>query len=614
MKQVNVISLSSPRQATLADRRLSRRSMLALAAGGLLAIVTRGSGRSLAAPYHASEYAWNHDRLSPLALADAIPLSSLPSPAWLLQVADRLLRAGLNVSLADSGAAISPHKREAADRARHTLAAGGHSDAYRLIEAGIAGIASAHQQSRGRAPDLRDYDRLFSVIDLPPIARSFDRDTSFARLQTAGPNPLVLKSLDRFDGTFPLTDEEYRQVMRGDSLASATAAGRLYVSDYAVLTSLETDPNVTPRKFPYAPIALFAEHPQSGRLMPIAIRLQQTPTMQPTYFADGSNDWLMAKTILSMANATHHEAVSHLARTHLFMEPFAVATGRNLPEQHPVRTLLWPHFEGTLFINRAAVDLLLAPDGPVDHLLNGTLDSVLRLASQAVLSYSFNDNFLPRAIVVRGTEGLTDYPYRDDAMLYWDTIRSWVSDYLALAYPGGDADVGADLALKAWYYDLVSHDGGRITGFGEGGTGIHTLSYLTDALTMIIFTASVQHAAVNFPQYDVMSYAPAMPLAAYAAVPKPGSRVSNRSNYLELLPPLERALEQLSLGYLLGTVHHTRLGEYPWGQFGAPMAWGPLAAFQRRLSSVGRTIRRRNASRRSYEVLLPEGIPQSINI
>ena len=54
---------------------------------------------------------------------------------------------------------------------------------------------------------------------------------------------------------------------------------------------------------------------------------------------------------LVAADTMHHELISHLGRTHLLIEPFAVSTKRVLPASHPVAVLLAPHVEGTIFIN-----------------------------------------------------------------------------------------------------------------------------------------------------------------------------------------------------------------------------------------------------------------------
>src|SRR5262249_58664645 len=51
------------------------------------------------------------------------------------------------------------------------------------------------------------------------------------------------------------------------------------------------------------------------------------------------------------------------------------------------------------------------------------------------------------------------------------------------------------------------------------GGKIETLDELGSILTLAIFTASAQHAAVNFPQLPIMSFAPAFPLAAYRGAP-----------------------------------------------------------------------------------------------
>jgi arachidonate 15-lipoxygenase len=51
---------------------------------------------------------------------------------------------------------------------------------------------------------------------------------------------------------------------------------------------------------------------------------------------------------------------------------------------------------------------------------------------------------------------------------------------------------------------------------------------LTDLVTAIIFTASAQHAALNFPQEQLESYAPAVPLAIYRPPPKAGEEPTNQ--------------------------------------------------------------------------------------
>jgi arachidonate 15-lipoxygenase len=159
---------------------------------------------------------------------------------------------------------------------------------------------------------------------------------------------------------------------------------------------------------------------------------------------------------------------------------------------------------------------------------------------------------------------------------------------------------------------LVSQDGGRVPGLGDNGS-FGSLNHLIDAVTLIVYTASVQHAAVNFPQYDLMSYVPNMPLACFAPAPtkKTGATLQD---VLAMLPPHRPTGLQLSLGYLLGTVHYSRLGDYGWHHFGDKQVNAPLSAFQKQLEVIGKTIDKRNAARRPYEFLVPSGIPQSINI
>lgn len=160
-----------------------------------------------------------------------------------------------------------------------------------------------------------------------------------------------------------------------------------------------------------------------------------------------------------MADGNIHEVVSHLGRTHLSVEPFIVTVFRNFPTVHAVANLLWPHFEGTVFINYAATQTLVAPGGQVDRLLQGQLTCTLRLTVNGVQSFGFDANLLPAQLIARGVDTLPSYSYRDDAMLYWNVIHSWVMSYLAATGYDGGAKVAGDAPIQAWYRESVGQTG-----------------------------------------------------------------------------------------------------------------------------------------------------------
>ncbi|MGH9389215.1 MAG: lipoxygenase family protein, partial [Vicinamibacteria bacterium] len=230
-----------------------------------------------------------------------------------------------------------------------------------------------------------------------------------------------------------------------------------------------------------------------------------------------------------------------------------------------------------------------------------------------VRSYAFDEAMLPDALRARGVDDrgtLPDYPYRDDALLYWEAIRTWVSDYLRTYYRS-EADLRDDSELVDWYRELVASDGGRVKGFGQNGA-LGGLNDLVDAATLLVFTSSVQHAAVNFPQFDLMTYVPNMPLAGFAGGPPPNG--AGEQDLLDRLPPLPSARLQLVILYLLGTIHHTTLGEYGPSELCDRRIRGPLRSFRGGLERIGRTIEERNRVRPAYRFLEPRGIPQSINV
>jgi arachidonate 15-lipoxygenase len=209
---------------------------------------------------------------------------------------------------------------------------------------------------------------------------------------------------------------------------------------------------------------------------------------------------------------------------------------------------------------------------------------------------------------VDNQQQLPYYPYRDIAVSLWDAILAWTTDYVSAHYATEDGPAN-DKTLQNWVAELTSHEGGRVKDVGEMKGGqeiIATRSRLAKILAIIIFTASAQHSAVNFPQASIMAFAPAMPLAGYMPVPSEGP-------WLAMLPPLDQALIQLNIGTLLGSVHYTRLGQYGDGYFTDPPVKIALTKFQAALGAIEEDMKK-NGLDKAYPYLLPSLIPQSINI
>lgn len=482
-------------------------------------------------------------------------------------------------------------------------------------------MVAEHTASAASALTPGNYEALFATLQLPAIASTQLEDSTFARLRVAGPNPMLITGIDKLPDNFRVSAEDYRKAMGdGDSLERALGEGRVYLLDYAELAALVPSEWEGLPKFPYTPMALFAVPVGGASLKPVAIQCGQEadqPIFTPS--SDGATEWgwQMAKTVVQFADGNYHELYVHLARTHLVMEAFAVATWRHLAEVHPLWALLIPHFEGSFFINNAAAGNLIAAGGPIANIFAGTIVSSQTTAAQDRLDFDFYGKMLPTDLATRRVADVTklpDYPYRDDALLVWEAIHAWAQQYIGIYYQD-DAAVTGDFELAAWVKSLATE--GKLKGF----KAITTRAELVDVCAMIMFTGSAQHAAVNFPQKDLMTYAPAVTGAGWTAAPKVQAG-HTKPEWMGYMPPISLALEQLNVLYLLGSVHYRMLGDYRSNSF-PYLTWfrdsrvtdNALPSFQSALAEVEKRIVARNKERATpYTYLQPSLIPTSINI
>lgn len=591
--------------------------------------------------------------LGSLPAVDGVPVAELPSGSWLAKLAPVLARVVANRAAvaaawraSDDGvgleSTVDAHETavsaELAEVRRQNDAFVAGAAALDGDEEGIVGDVLGEARRRiedifagtplpgllglrpkGRPRGVEDYDRLFREIELPPIAGTWRTDETFAWLRVAGPNAGLLRRTD-LDDRVPLDPDAFRGAMSdpSDSPEAAAAEERLFVCDWreelgAILVPGETDGVA---KFLSRPIGLFAVPRAGGALRPVAIACDEGgPVSTPR---DGRR-WALAKQVAQVADANHHELVSHLARTHLYTELVALATRQQLCERHPLHVLLVPHLEGTVFINELARRSLIGKDGAIDHVFAGTIGSSQKLAAEGVKTATWSTCVLPKRLDAARTGRIADHPYRDDARRLWAAIEAWVRSYVLLYYRD-EAALEADTELTAWAAQL----GGALSKGGlPGFPKIEDRAALVEVLTHLIFVPSCQHAAVNFPQKTDMAYAPAISGAGWRAAPGAGDVTPQ--DRLDFMPPLDLALEQLGLLELLGGVHHAILGTYARNTFpyrpvfeDPRVANGLLPAFRAALREVEDGIVAVNADRakrlRPYVHLLPSRIPASINI
>jgi arachidonate 15-lipoxygenase len=309
------------------------------------------------------------------------------------------------------------------------------------------------------------------------------------------------------------------------------------------------------------------------------------------------------------ADANASAVYFHHARTHMVIEPIVVSISRQLAPSHPLRVLLSPHFIGTLAINRTGQVTVFAPGGLIEKVGAATRPTFRSVAIDAVKTQSVRALALRRSLGDRGVADssvLRDFAYRDDALLVWDALESWVRDYVDVYYES-DAEVLGDEEMRAFLAEVEAPTGGRLHDVGP----LSTRDDLVEFLTIVIFTASAQHWALNGPLATWMTFAPNYPLALWEE-PRPTPAVGD---WIDMMPPLEMAQQQLEAAYGMGATRYNILGSYEEGTFADPRIQMPLAAFRERLVALERLIVARNRVRTTpYELLLPSLLPASINI
>ncbi|XP_023511795.1 linoleate 13S-lipoxygenase 2-1, chloroplastic-like [Cucurbita pepo subsp. pepo] len=525
-------------------------------------------------------------------------------------------------------------------------------------------VDSAEDILRFHPPQTFDRDKFF-----------WFRDEEFGRQTLAGLNPYSLRLVTEWPLKSKLDPAVYgppeseitgkiiEQQIRGFmTLDEALTKKRLFILDYHDLL-LPYVAKVRKLKGTtlYGSRTLFFLHSDST-LKPLAIELTRPPIDgKPqwktvfTPFWDATSVWLwrIAKAHVLAHDSGYHQLVSHWLRTHCCVEPYIIASNRQLSAMHPIYRLLHPHFRYTMEINALARQALINANGIIETSFSPGKYSMEFSSVAYKEQWQFNLEALPADLINRGLavedpnapHGLKltieDYPFANDGLILWDAIKDWATEYVNYYYPDPSL-VKSDEELQAWWTEI------RTEGHADKKDEpwwpvLNTPEDLISIVATIMWVTSGHHAAVNFGQYSFAGYFPNRPSIARINVPVEEKNKEKWECFLNkpenvLLETFPTQLQATKVTAVLNILSsHSPDEEYmgkdmeqAWAD--EPFIKGAFEKFSGRLKELEGIIDKRNADPNlknrhgagvaPYELLKPEsepgvtgkGVPYSISI
>nr|XP_022324225.1 allene oxide synthase-lipoxygenase protein-like isoform X3 [Crassostrea virginica] len=472
----------------------------------------------------------------------------------------------------------------------------------------------------GKWEGIQDLTKVFtSAFGEPLGCKRWSNDIFFGWQRINSMNHSLIELCTEVPKKMGVTDVMLQPFLEGWPLHQVIEAKRLFMVDLEILQGLpcKSEEYVCP-----VPIALFFVN-GDGRLVPIAIQLfQQKADDNPVFLpTDPPYTWMMAKMWYNLADASFHQSITHLGYTHLIMEGVCVAFHRNLSQSHPLFKLLAPHFLYLIAINTRGLELLVAPNGWVDKTMNIGIKGMFDLIARGLNRWRMDvHGTLPEDLKRRGVyclngKVLPGYYYRDDALLLYDAIKTYVTKYVNLYYDSQEK-IENDWEIQNFGRELtLSRE--------EGGCGLLGVPFedkfdkpeqLIMVFTSIIYTCSVAHASTNFPQYDEYAFPPNYPASMNGSPPK-DKKPLTEEDILATLPDKKTTLDVMTVTKILSDRGTNSLGNFEVQYIFDPDAKQIVQEFRAELQRISETIKRRNESRNpKYEWLDPELVPNSISI
>ncbi|KAK3524382.1 hypothetical protein QTP70_028007 [Hemibagrus guttatus] len=480
------------------------------------------------------------------------------------------------------------------------------------------------------------------------VQANWKEDAFFGYQCLNGCNPLIIRRICGLPPNLAVTSQMLKDFLpEGSSLEQELQRGTIFLLDYEILDQLPANVINGKKSYLAAPLCLL-HYNQHGEMKPIAIQLQKTAgTQNPVFLpSDSVPDWLLAKIWVRNADFQVHQLLSHFLRTHMVGEVCCIATLRKLPEIHPLHQLLMPHLKNSLQINIQARASLLGPDGVFDKAIGCGLEVLPLLLARGTDRLHYTSLCVPDDLKERGLDKLPNCYYAQDALRVWNALhrygtilgsstledtdkKLWNTNFVFMGaffkvlfvsawvelYYHDDQEVQRDSELQSWIQEI------HIEGFlGFTHTGFpqtfQTKAELSKYITMVIFTCSSLHAAVNFSQVDFNLWMPNSPAAMLRPPPQVKGSVTEE-DILTFLPDVNITCRVLSVLFLLSqpSLGYVPLCRYTEWYFSSGAPHKLVEMVQKDLRDIAHDILKRNSKLElAYPYLHPDNIENSVAI
>lgn len=256
----------------------------------------------------------------------------------------------------------------------------------------------------------------------------------------------------------------------------------------------------------------------------------------------GSDGWEWAKRLFRCVEFVFQETQSHLARTHMNLDQYAMAFYRNIV-QNPILFLLEPHLEGLLNINKQGASLIKGETGFITQASSLDSDTVNQLIALEVSELNYH-HWNPKVQAL--PDDISNNHFDRAALAMWDVLEQYVDQF----FTRHGEDINKHWAeIEAMSDDLVTHS---ILKKELGSLKICNMDDLRQLCIYVIYMSSFFHSWVNNKQYEDGGD------AEYASI---GLWDTHHPAY-EPIKVLQRKAKQVILLWTLANVHYNPIMEF----------------------------------------------------